>query len=314
MKRISLLLFLFIYLPSLFCQEWYRSNSLGMKLEQIAVPLENGWEMEIFRDNPQENYILYQNGQENKRWERVHLENGEIRETYTEEGTLISITRWNEMGQVLEDQLDPFEGVFKIHRLFEYPEKNLILRSWLNHEGDTLGTDRIRLREDGSLLSISREGYSQSWADRNSESSYNPSDWLNRDSFSEITYYTIQGKPELILRMDQKDIISEETHHYLENGNLEKITISDYQLERDILQFFNSRGAKTVEEVYRGNLLVSRTTFRYTENDLTEKILEGRGQPERWLYTYQEGNLIQEDYYLGDQLIQRIDHQEGNIE
>lgn len=297
---LSLLLYVCISL-TINAQNWFESNSLGMELKEIPESTQEGWELQKIPGNIGSE-VLYQDGEEKKRWE-VSLENGQRIERFFREGLIFSESIYDAENRLLEERFWN-SGILNRKRVYLYIQDNLLERSSFNEKEELLFTDRIRLRDDGSLLSLFRSNgtsFHQNW----SPPTASGGDWAMRNGSGILTLYNHRGLPEEIHQLEEGQLIKKELRYY--NGRDEHVSseILFPQVEEKVLREYNLNQQIILEQRYHKDILVSRMSFRYTDTTLVEKTLEGQGPDQRWKYYYDGEKLLVEEYFRGGELIRR---------
>lgn len=301
MRITSVLLLSIFFSYSLFSDQWFRSNALGMELDAVQTPLQNGWELQKINDNR----ILFQDGVEKKKWEIISEDTGST-ERFYRDGQLFSVSVYD-MNRRLQEEEFWNSGELERKRTYIYAQNNLIERSTYNASGELLLQDRIRLREDGTLLSLFRSNggtFHQNW----SPPAEAGGDWALHDQSGLLTLYNSKGLPEEIQQMEEGRLIKRELRYYNTRG--QHVSSELYYPLRDekVLREFNDREQLIQEQQYHKDILVSIISFRYTGSNLSEKILQGQGPEQRWKYYYSGDELLLEEYYQDDLLIRRKEY------
>jgi len=301
MRHLPALLILLCISFSLKAEQWFESNILGMELKEISEPSLEGWVLQKNGEN-ETSRVLFLDGEEQKRWEKTQS-NGIRTERFYREGLLFSESVYNSNNR-LEEEMFWNSGSLERKRVYQYIQENLLERSSYNGKGELLFTDRIRLREDGSLLSLFRRNgsdFHQNW----SPPATSGGDWALRNGTGRLTLYNSRGFPEEIQQLEEGQLIKKELRYYNERDQHISSEIVFPLSDEKVLREYNQNQQPVLEQLYHEDILVSRISFRYTDSNLVEKILEGQGPKQRWKYYYDGDQLLLEEYYRGDQLIRR---------
>lgn len=283
---------------------YYRSNGGAMELEALDESQDMEWLLEVRREEGQEIRILFHDGLEEQRWEIQNDQPALTREHFYRLGKLVSVTDYNVQGDILLEEYYMNEEL-SLSREYQYPQENLVIRTVQDRNLEESYSERMRYRSDGRLLSLYRSQgeMHQNWM--LSESEGDQAQWLLRQGQGQMTLYNSQGRIYRILDMGTDSIEREERRSYDEEGRLISAEV-DLPLAGEFLkQRFDSQERLVEEQLFRNNVLVSLTSFRYTGALLVEKKLSGQGIPQRWEYIYQDGRLIRTDYYLGQGLYEQ---------
>jgi len=305
-------LFLLIILSySLSAEQWYQSNSLGMPLSAIEGSDKTGWELQVEETGTGETRILFDEGKESRKWVNEKDSSGDKTETLYMEGQFFSSSRYNRAGQLVEEIIKG-AGEEILTRRYGYPEESLIIRETYDSDETLRYTERLRLRKDGSLLSLYRQEdkVHQSWGNTSDQETEN---WRIKQGSGQLTFYNPSGAIQRILELENEKILKEELRQYDANGRLEQSSIEDFTLEEKQVSYYNQDLLIELEEFYRKEILVSRTSFSYTGTELVEKRLTGRGPEQRWVYSYPDPDTVIEEYYLGGEFISRNQIVNGRV-
>jgi hypothetical protein len=157
-KFTNLLILLCSLLP-LGAQQWYRSNNLGMMLEEIEDPLQEEWTLQQNIQGNIQQKILYVNEEERRRWDLELLTDGQTEQRFYLEGILLYIQKYDDQDRLIEEQWYQ-AGELDNTQIYHYPQDRLILRDIMDPQGNILLHDEFRLDHQGRLLWLKRQSFS----------------------------------------------------------------------------------------------------------------------------------------------------------
>ncbi len=303
MKRILITILVFFSSVLIYSDEYYRSNILGMKLEQIDNPQDivDDWLLTISYRNGIESRILY-NGAETVSVMEIEQKDGWVIETTRSGEKTEIITREN--GIIISEET--FEnGVLPEKNTYVY--KNGRLQYTEHYSGDEKTyTDKYKYTKEGRLLDVNRE--------YNSRADNIIVSFMFNDGRIESNLYT-SGKRNNYIIFDKNGIVlsesygdtSNETREYgtLENGlRFEKVSNSDNKEITTLI--FDEEDRIISNEVRSENGILKEKTEWFYESDSIKKIKKKKELLLEVIdFSYdRDGMLIEERYTRNGNIMQ----------
>jgi len=316
MKRVIPLLYIFLTVMVPAEERFFRSNQIGMALQEIAwyQKDEHLYILEVRREEVDEGFKeirrLMHSGEEVKRWELLLDVRGRVREERSYGKKRLSDFRlMDELGRVILEEKYGHDKV-KSRVLFYYSSAGLSRVEYFNEEGNLLYEDRYRLGALGELLKVKRvqpeipavlfsltlvQAQGVTYEERRKDSERSYISRYNRDG--ELLCYEVWKEGEL-----EKSLYVIEDEHYSEE--------TDYLNNVKYLRHYNDSGRLVLEEAEYSGEVVERVELFWDEEDrMLRKIRRGNMGIEEWNYLYNSsGKLQSEDYWLRGALVRKVEY------
>ncbi|MBN2051003.1 MAG: hypothetical protein JW760_11195 [Spirochaetales bacterium] len=285
----------FLCFPSILSgEDYYRSNALGMPLEEIPSFRTDDFEFFLLVEEEETKEVrrLFSGSEELKKWIFLYLPDGEIHET-EEQGTE-RIFRIKKEGRVLSERVEE-GGELLENRVFFYDDTGLFKKEISGPEG-LLYTDHFDRAGDGRLRKVKR-----AYADGRVALSHfitgssGPVEEIYRDGDNETLFRYKNG----VLRMEEirvKDELISKTEFFPE----ERLSRTEDYGSDEIILRKTDKDDRVLWETIESPEGLARKDYQWDGDLLMVETRRAEGVLERWEYGYTpEGALAFKMYYRG---------------
>ncbi len=317
MFKYLLLIFLFAYTPSLFSQEYYRSNKLGMPLEKIEKYRIDEFEyyLEKKTSGLKEENILYQNSDIVMENEIYYTSDKKPERELTKEDNTVTEKKYRNLLIYEEKIINPDKtGIIRKYnynensQLYSVDELTLegIPDNRVTYERDIKGriisVVRLVLRDKNTGLKdpepVEDQFSKYRFSGRNLTEEWHGSS----DTTGSFIYYSSDGKISGIMQKKEGKTVSEKKYFYENTGAYRTEEIIPDAKEKNI-QYFDTAGNITEEVLSLGDKAVLKTTWFYNDKKIVKKISTSEKGTERSLYVYSGDKVSGEKMFFNGELV-----------
>jgi len=317
MYKHLLLLFLFSFAQTLFSQEYYRSNKLGMPLEKIEKYRIDEFEYYLEKkiSGLIEENILYQNSEIVKENEIYYTSDKKIEREITREDNTVTekkyrnllvyeekITKPDKTGMIRKYNYDENSQLYSVDELTPegIPDNRVIYER--DTKGRIISVVRLVLRDKKSGLKdpepVEEQFSKYRFSGRNLTEEWHGSS----DTTGSFIYYSSDGKISGIIQKKEGKTVSEKKYFYENTGAYRTEEIIPDTEEKNI-QYFDTAGNITEEVLLLGDKTVLKTAWFYNDKKIVKKISTSEKGTERSLYVYSGDKVSGEKIFFNGELV-----------
>lgn len=282
---------------------YWRSNEVGMALNRIEWYKrdEYPYVLLIEEQNLKQIKRLLHEGEEEKRWEYIFYEDGNISVESEYDEDKISIIRRYDRSQRLWEEEIYSQGELEEKKSYNYATQGLASIDTYNAEQELLYTDIYLVSESGKLRELKR-----TWPD----GSYRVSryifgkgllvqEWNNIEEKLYISRYNDDSKLIMVEVWNGEQLeMSRAIEYYQESGEIKREQEIQHQNDKELIIQYNEQGDVIAQKKIIDGEIIEEINYIYDEegNNIRKKK-KGESGIEEWRYTYNASNdLIKEEY------------------
>lgn len=314
-KKYILFISLFSITFTVSAQQFYRSNSLGMALERVSSVQKDNTEylLEIYNTANITIKTLYKEGLFIKKWELEYSPGGKLKtESVTDdEGKRVFIYKNN---RVLSE--DIYSGNEILNRIKYFYSAEGKLKAVECYDSNSKLTER-KIYEDDSDDKISsviiefKPGDPRSFSNYSFTGSDLKSEWQGDSDGNGLFFYYKNGKISFTEKWEENRLVSRTEYIYKEVSLSE--TFEKYFTEnREIVKKFDERRRVLVLTEKTEGKIYKTVYNTYSGNKLVKKIVTSEGDTEKYIYNYNDDELVNELFYLNGIIKKKIYYSSDN--
>lgn len=305
--RTSLILYLFLLPFSLFPQEYFRSNSIGLPLEMIN-PIRKSdfpYVLSVKDQGNEEIRILYFQGLEEERWVFRKNNNRVLEENQYSKDQLIKKVYYSQGYPVREENYS--DGNLELSLEYKYQDGILQGIHYRGEDNTSLYEDTFLRNNDGRLREVKRsfpEGKRITTSFRYSANNL-IEQWYGYGDGGILFRY----RNSLLIREEtwKGSVLTQVTDYSYEEGNLVTTKMVKPGTKEEWERSFDSQGRIIKETGVNSKGERELIEYLYTEDRLARKTRQTSGNLELWVFSYdQEGWESLEEYWVNGRLLKKV--------
>jgi antitoxin component YwqK of YwqJK toxin-antitoxin module len=293
---------------------YFESNETGMALSPISgnEKTKYPYYLEITSQLKTDSRKLINDGKPIKRWETSYYQNGNPKETSEYKNEKLSLkTVYDEKYRIIKEETYA-DGALTFSTSFTYSLSGKRYASETKDSADViLYTEEYSLTDGGMLREIKK-----TWPDHR----YQVTSFLysrhklfreveSSNSNMAIERYNSEGKVNSVEVWNGSSLVREDKNTFdSSSGTIASSDISDKTANTIVKENYDSRGHIIRETTELAGKVIEDNEYSYNDDGKRVRaIRKSASGLEEWIYTYGDnGDLLQEDYFLRGQLEKRV--------
>ncbi|MBB6478931.1 hypothetical protein [Spirochaeta isovalerica] len=277
---------------------------MAMELEKLNDKTdwqkEPGWILQVSKDGPHHELVLYHNGSVDSRFERDFSSSGQLSySSRSRDGLPVEETFYDTSGWMTKEFFYDDKGGILEEKNYEYSDDGKPVSVTISRTGQSGRTQVYSMRHDGSLRSV-QTFEDQTVLNSSTVNSFDDTKFMDvqkEGNVKVVRYRNREGQLEKVVRFLGDKLILQENRTYSDTGILSEISIEDLSTGKKTFQVMNDSGLVSKEEKYLNDEFLERSVFFYDSGLLIRKDRRGSGVRETVIYKYEEDVLAEEEFF-----------------
>ncbi|TFH05469.1 MAG: hypothetical protein E4H09_01955 [Spirochaetales bacterium] len=312
--KLSVLIVL-VVVASPLAADWFVSNAVGIRGDRIDEEARSDYEyvLHTVQTDNGEARTLFSGDEETTRWEISRTGTG-VTETVFEGGVLESRSEYDAEGLLLQE-MNYLKGEVSEVRDYEYRQGVLVHRSVWDSEEVLQSSERYLYWSNGTLRSISREEPSGRVTEYRYQDGRLLEEWVSDRESTERYRFDATGR--LIARRRWLDgaLAEQEDREYwspLAGAAIRKVSVQTGV--RWTNRQYDETGRLVEQEVVEADVVVSRRTLAYRDEELVSEREVAGDRVREWDYGYESSIRVLETFRENDEIVTVTRFQPDNLE